>query len=292
MLTICCVGDLVVDVVVHLASDPQRGTDTRAAIVHRRGGSAANVAVGVVEAGLAARFVGQVGDDLVGTMLLDELSNAGVDTQVVRHGTTGTIVVLVDHTGERSFLTDRGAALHLSGVAPSVLDGVDLLHVPAYSFAGGALAETTQQLIGEAVDRNIPISLSTSSVAVLAEYGRDRFLDLVRLIRPRFVLANHDEARFLLNTHPWFRHAEATIVTAAGGEARYVQPDGTDVRVAPESIDVTDSTGAGDAFTAGFLVSHLQGHTPKESLVAGHELARRTLMTPGASLGAPESEMQ
>lgn len=284
--TICCIGDLVVDVVVRLERDPQRGTDTPASIVHRRGGSAANVAAGVVAAGAAARFVGQVGDDLVGTMLIEHLTQAGVDTRVVQRGVTGTIVVLVDANGERSFLTDRGAATHLSGVSASVLDGVDLVHIPAYSFAGGALAETTQYLIGEAVDREIPISVSTSSVSMLAEYGRERFLDLVRLIGPRFVLANHEEARFLLHGHPWFRHAEATIITSAAGEARYMQPNGTDVRVAPEPTAATDTTGAGDAFAAGFLASHLRGDAPAESLTAGHALARRTLITPGAELGA------
>ncbi len=290
MSTICCLGDLVVDVIVHLDRDPQRGTDTPASIVHRRGGSAANVALSAVEAGAQALFVGQVGDDLPGSQLVEEMSYGGVDLHVVRRGSTGTIVVLVDETGERSFLTDRGAAMHLSAVPATVLDDVDILHIPAYSFSGGALAETTQQLIGEAVDREIPISLSTSSVSMLADYGRDRFLDLIRLVRPRFVFANHDEAKFLLQGHPWFSHSEATIITASANEARYVQPDGTDVRVRPEPTDVVDTTGAGDSFTAGYLAAHLRGESPERALTAGHSLARRTLLTPGAALGAHDPE--
>jgi len=285
MTTVCSVGDLVVDIVVHLDRDPQRGTDTPAAIIHRRGGSAANVAAGVVAAGGVGRFVGQVGDDHVATMLLESLTEAGVDARVVQRGTTGTIVVLVDQAGERSFLTDRGAALHLSGVPSDVLDNVDLLHVPAYSLTAGSLAETTQQLIGEAVEREIPVSLSTSSVSVLVEYGRERFLDLVRIIQPALIFANHAEAEFMLQGHPWFRHSEATIITASGGEARLVRPDGTDARARPEPIEPVDTTGAGDAFTAGFLVAHLHGDSAEDSLHAGHALARRTLETPGAALG-------
>lgn len=284
--TICCVGDLVVDIVVHLESDPKRGTDTPASIEHTRGGSAANVAIGVVAAGGDGRFVGQVGNDLVGSMLVDELTNAGVDHRVVRRGTSGTIVVLVDSEGERSFLTDRAAAVHLASVPNDVLDGVDLLHVPAYSLTSGALAETTQRLIGEAVDRNVPVSLSTSSVSLLADYGRERFLDLVRIIEPHLIFANRPEARFLLDTHPWFRHSEATVITNGGREARFSQPDGTDVRLEPEPTTATDTTGAGDAFTAGFLVSHLSGGSPLESLRSGHSLARHTLDTPGAALGS------
>ena len=175
MSLICAVGDLLTDVVVHLDRDPQRGTDTTARIDHLRGGSAANVALAAAASGGRGRFVGQVGDDERGRWLIDQLRKAGVETMVVERGTTGTIVVLVDSSGERSFLTDRGAAAHLATVPDGALDDVDILHIPAYSLTSGGLAETCHQLIGEAVDRAIPISISTSSVAALAEFGREQF---------------------------------------------------------------------------------------------------------------------
>lgn len=285
MNTICCVGDLVTDVVVHLTSDPQRGTDTPVSIDYQRGGSAANVAVAAVVSGASARFVGQVGDDVAGETLTAALESHGVELCVVRRGVSGTIVVLVDATGERSFLTDRAAAVHLSSMPQGALDGVDLLHVPAYSLTVGALAETSQLMIGEAVDRNIPISISTSSVSVLEDYGRDRFLDLVKAVNPALIFANREEANFLLQGHPWFRHAGATIVTASDLPARFVQPDGTEARVSPTPVKATDTTGAGDAFTGAFLATYLRGKSPEECLQAGHDLARRTLEHPGARLG-------
>lgn len=285
MTTICCVGDLVADVVVHLRSDPQRGTDTPATIDYQRGGSAANVAVAVVASGASSRFVGQVGDDLAGTLLTSAMSAEDVELFVVRRGVSGTIVVLVDDAGERSFLTDRGAALHLESMPEGSLDNVDHLHIPAYSLTVGALADTAQQMIGEAVDRGIPVSLSTSSVSVLAEYGRERFLDLVKAVQPELIFANREEANFLLRGHPWFRHAGATIVTASDLPARFVRPDGSEARVSPSPIKATDTTGAGDAFTGAFLTAHVQGKPPEEALQAGHDLARRTLEHPGARLG-------
>lgn len=289
MPLICTVGDLVTDVVVHLDSDPQRGTDTPARVEHVRGGSAANVAVAAVASGGSARFVGQVGDDARGRQLVTDLQNTGVDTLVAERGHTGTIVVLVDDRGERSFLTDRGAAVHLAGAPSSALDGVDILHVPAYSFMFGGLADTSHQLIGEAVDRGIAISISTSSVAALAEFGRDRFLDLVKHIQPELVMANSDEAKFLLRGHPWFTHAVATVITAGARPARLVRPDGSDVRVAPEPISPLDTTGAGDAFTGAFLVAHARGEDAKASLMAGHTMARRTLDVSGAGLSDTRS---
>lgn len=284
MVTICCVGDLVVDVVVDLDRDPQRGTDTPVSIVHRRGGSAANVAAATVIAGGVGRFVGQVGADPAGSMLTAQMEQLGVELTVTRHGTTGTIVVLVDASGERSFLSDRGAAVHLSYAPNTVLDGVDVLHVPAYSLMTGPLADTTQSLIGDAVQRAIPVSVSASSVSSLADYGREQFLDLLKAVQPYVLLANRDEARFLLEGHPWFPHASATVVTNGPGEARYSKPDGTDVRVAPEPVDALDTTGAGDAFAAGFLVSYLRDHDPEAALRNGHSLARGSLLNPGAAI--------
>lgn len=286
---ICSVGDLVSDVIVHLSRDPQRGTDTAARIHYVRGGSAANVCAAAVAAGGKGRFVGQVGDDAPGRQLADALTTAGVDTHITMRGTTGTIVALVDGTGERSFLTDRGASLHLGSVAPEVLDGVDVLYVPLYSLLSGALAESTQLLIGEALDRGIAFALGTSSVAALREFGRAEFLGLIKSLQPDLVFANLPESQYALQGHPWFVGAKGTVVTAGSRAARYTRPDGTDFRRVPESGDVQDTTGAGDAFTAGFLVAWVgQTGTPEDWLDAGHRLARRCLATPGAAVADPE----
>jgi sugar/nucleoside kinase (ribokinase family) len=282
---ICAVGDLVTDVVVHLDSDPQRGTDTPARVEHVRGGSAANVAISAVASGGSARFVGQVGDDDRGRSLIDELERLGVEALVTRRGITGTIVVLVDQEGERSFLTDRGASVHLGSAPTTALDDVAILHIPAYSFMFGGLADTSHHLIGEAVDRGIPISISTSSISALAEFGRDRFMALVKHIRPELVIANRDEARYLLKGHPWFTDAAATVITAGDRPARVVRPDGRDVRVAPSELSPHDTTGAGDAFTGAFLVAYASGEDDDVALQAGHAMARRTLDVTGPGLG-------
>src|SRR3954447_26055473 len=118
------VGDLVEDVVVRLAGPVQQASDTEAVVVRRRGGSAANFAVSVARAGHPSRFIGHVGDDRAGTVLLDSLRADGVDVVVRQAGQTGTIIVLVDHSGERSMLTDRGSCTWLDAPERRWLDGL------------------------------------------------------------------------------------------------------------------------------------------------------------------------
>ena len=129
-------GDLVDDVVVRLDETFHYGADTAAQVGHRRGGSAANVADVAARLGASVRFLGQVGADAVGDGLIAALATAGVDVSAVRRGgATGTIIVLVDHTGERSMLTDRRACVALDRPDPKWLEGVATLHVPFYSLA-------------------------------------------------------------------------------------------------------------------------------------------------------------
>ncbi len=281
---ICCVGDVISDVVVHLDSEPEQGTDTPATIVTTRGGSAAGVTVAVSAAGGVGRFVGSVGDDHTGAELVADLRENGVETYTVAVGTTGTIVVLVDGDGERTFLTDRGAAIELASMPTGALDDVDLLHVPAYSFLDGPLAETAETMIGIAVDRTIPISVSTSSVAALRQFGRDNFLSLLEAIRPTYVIANGDEYRFLMGDEPCITSAEHTVITHGARPAVLRKVDGTEVRVGPTATTVSDTTGAGDAFTGGFLVARLGGAGYEDALTRGHNLAARVLSKAGFQL--------
>jgi len=67
---VCAAGDLVEDIVVRARAAPVRDADIPATVTHHRGGSAANTAAAIARLGGRARFVGQVGDDVIGTRLL------------------------------------------------------------------------------------------------------------------------------------------------------------------------------------------------------------------------------
>jgi sugar/nucleoside kinase (ribokinase family) len=174
------VGDLVDDIVVRLGGPINVASDTQAVIERRRGGSAANVAAVAARISGHSRFLGQVGDDTRGAALLNELAAEGVDVSVVRaSGRTGSIVVLVDAAGERTFLTDPGSARDLDHPQREWLDGIDVLHVPLYSLANGAIATTSRTLLAWAHSRQVALSLDLSSSAVIDALGADAARSLV-----------------------------------------------------------------------------------------------------------------
>jgi sugar/nucleoside kinase (ribokinase family) len=274
---LACLGDLVEDVVVRLAGPVNVASDTHAQISRRRGGSAANVAAVAASLGCDARFLGQVGNDAIGTALLAELDEEGVDTAAVRRGgSTGTIVALVDHLGERTMLTDRRACLDLDQPAESWLDGVDALHVPFYSLATGAIATTATTVIAWAHGRGIAISIDVSSTAIMAEVGIDEVLRRLTLAAPTVVFANAAEAAALRIDGPV---AGAITVVKRGPEPATIHGrNGTVVDVAAIEIPgASDTTGAGDAFAAGFLSTPGWTEHPVAACEAGHHAAATLL---------------
>lgn len=239
-------------------------------------------------AGASVRFAGQVGEDSRGHELVRMLADEGVDVRVHFNGSTGTVVALVDDTGERSFLTSRAAATGYRAPEAELLDEVGWIHMPGYSFADGSLADTSHSLMGEAVERSIPRSISTGSESMLREFGRAEFHILIETLEPTVVIANEPEARFLLDDHRAFPGAIWTVITRGAAAATITHRNGEYRSVRPSRSMVVDSTGAGDAFAGGFLASWLEGSSPVEAVHAGHAMASRSLGLPGAQLEEPQ----
>ncbi len=284
------VGDLVEDVIVWPAGALRRGTDNQAEIYRTRGGSAANVAAFAADL-YPTRFIGCIGDDAIGEHVSRLLSRAGVDVRVQRRGVTGTIVILIEPDGERTMLPSRGAATRLERVVTEWLDGVELLHVPAYAFDGSPVRESVEEMIGVVRARGGIISVDASSTHVIENFGVDRFRAYIEQLAPDFLIANADEAELLgfgndITTQRILLDSPSTtFVLKAGAQPTRVLRHGTQ----PLSIDVPpvaeirDSTGAGDAFAAGFLSTYLTTGDLAASCRGGHTSAQAVLGSPGAT---------
>ena len=276
---LCAVGDLVEDVVAHVDGPLQPGADAPARVGRHRGGSAANVAAVAARLTGRSRFIGAVGADALGERLLGALTALDVECRVTRRGRTGTIVVLVDEDGERTFVTDRGAAPSLGSIDQGLLNDVTVVHVPGYGLAQEPMASALQQLSATARGRGIPVAVDPSSTSLGVSLGIAGFRDALSALRPDVVLANRAEAAQLdLLDRPL---APLTVATA-GAQSTLVLDGDDQVAVPVEPREVVDTTGAGDAFGAAFLISWVGGDSAEAAARAGHAAAARIVGGPGA----------
>ncbi len=294
------VGDVATDVVARHAGALTHGTDTVAEIRTLPGGAGANAACWAAYSGCAdVRLLGRVGAgtaDWHGTLL----RGSGVRPMLVpdEEAPTATIVALVDAEAERTFLTDSGAALRLcpGDWSARLLDGVARLHLSGYLFFSEPSRELAGLALADALERGVPVSVDPASAGFIAAFGADRFLGATE--GAAVLLPNADEARLLTGLPDaadaaarLSRHAPLVAVTLGARGALVAESGAVTARIAAVPAAPIDSTGAGDAFTGGFLASLLTGASPAAAAAAGcragaHAVTVRGGRPPG-STGTP-----
>jgi ribokinase len=232
-------GDLLLDVIVHLERPLVPGDDQIAVTRTGAGGQAANVAAWAASLGAKARLVAKRGADAAGDLVTTELEAHGVEVVGPVEGRNGVVVSLAS-SGDRSMASDRGAAptLHPRELEENWFD-CDVLHVSGYSLLTEPIASAAAAAAQAARRHGAQVSLDLATWALASDGFRER----VRALAPDVVFANERERSVVdeLDTR-W------VLKRGAGG----IVVDGEAFPALPTTA--IDPTGAGDALAAGFLV--------------------------------------
>ncbi len=295
-------GDLMLDVVMAPARPLEPGTDVPGRILLVQGGSAANTARWVARLGARSTLIAAVGRDAAGRALVAAIRHDGVVSHIARVGgaATGRIGVFVTPDGERSFVADRGAAdrLEQTFLKPAWFAGADMLHLPVYSLLGASLGSAARRAVELARAAGTPVSVDLASVGPLLADGRRPAQALVSAIEPAILFGTAAEAEALLgprDVEGLLEMAPIAVVKRGPKGSTVLLRQGSErlrFEIATEHLPASDTTGAGDAFDAGFLVAwsdaRASGRSGPASLqraaLAGHRAAARQISTPRPEL--------
>jgi sugar/nucleoside kinase (ribokinase family) len=261
---ILVIGDVMTDVIVRPEGPIARGSDRRASITVQPGGSAANQAAWLASFGVSVDFVARVGAaDLESET--ERLKAIGVTPHLVSDPIheTGRLIALIDAGGERSFLTDRGAneGLEARDIPDALIASASHINLSGYSFFAPSPRAAVLDVMRRAGEKSV--SIDPASAEFLREVGADNFLAWTQ--GATILFPNEEEAAILAGSDDLETQCArlasryplvvikrgAAGAEAANGERRW--------RVDAPRIEAVDTTGAGDAFVAGFLAARITG---------------------------------
>jgi len=273
---IATLGDVMLDVIVRLEEPLAPGGDVRAATRAGAGGQAANVAAWAVSLGAEARCIAKRGDDATGELVARELAARGVElVGPVVAGATGVVVSVVGGDGERSLASDRGVAPSLE---PSELDAAwldcDVLHLSGYALLREPVTDAALLAATMARERGARVSVDVAAWTEIRAFGPVRFRELIDVVAPDVLFATEAEWEMLGGAYL----SAPTGVIKRGPRGVTIVTEDARLDLSPVDGEVVDTTGAGDAFAAGFLL----GGSLEDAARRGLDAAARCVATVGS----------
>ncbi|MGH9746029.1 MAG: carbohydrate kinase family protein [Candidatus Acidiferrales bacterium] len=275
---IVVIGDINVDILGRVQSWPKPGQDCLSPQLEMHcGGVGANSALALARWGIDVRLAGCVGRDRFGDYVLEGLDEGGVNTRWVQRtagAMTGFFYINVTPDGERTFFGSRAANGHvqkLRGV-PALCNGASAAHLVGYNFLDPGPARAAKQIAREIHARGGWVSLDVG-MAPSQQIPR-KILQIIPDVD--ILLASADEATLLTGardprrTFALLQRAGAhEVVLKLGKRGCLISQNGaqggTPALVPSFDVRMVDSTGAGDAFVAGFLQARLRGWSAAEA---------------------------
>ena len=249
------------------------------------GGSSANTISALAKLGLKCGFVGKVGSDEFGRLLIEDLKGYGVDTRgvVVSEGRTGCAMVFVDKEGNRAILLDPAVndTIKFDEIDLDYVSRFRVLHISSFVCKVSWDSFKSQEKLAETFDGIV----SFDPGSVYAKLGLKRIEKLVK--NTDVFMPNEIEVRELTGLDyrdgaEYFLEFCDVVVVKRGEKGCYVTNGKESYEVKAFEVKPVDTTGAGDAFNAGFLYGFLKGKSLKDCAIFGNYMASLCIQRVGA----------
>ena len=276
---VVCLGDVNLDILYYIDFLPILGGESIASkMVISPGGAAANVAVALARLGFKVGFIGALGKDVIGKFLYDDLTRENVDVSSIvwKDEFSGVMSIAVTRNGERTIMGFRGANKLLSpkDVKKDYVISSKIVFISGYALLEESQRSAALEVIGLARKSNVKIFIDVCEP--LANYGA---LELSKIIGKIYCMfLNLREFKILFRDNKssietFLEKYSEIIVIKMGKKGAEALTSKFKVKVPAFNVKVIDTTGAGDAFDAGFIAGLLKNMSLKDSLVLANALA-------------------
>ncbi|MDY6834480.1 MAG: carbohydrate kinase family protein [Chloroflexota bacterium] len=285
--SLCVIGDAFFDVCVPTHHLVKGGAFSRNISISP--GGTANVSVWASRLGIISKFIGKVGNDPLGHAFRNDLKNEKVADLTLTDNihSTGICVSLIDEEGNRTMVTSRGANDHwvigeMEGLL-GYIEGCKILYTVGYSLISERNAMVLETLVRSAKEKGSEIWFNPGAYNIIGDRCISFMSNLVDVL-----ILNLDEGRFLTGEDSVITIIDAlskkvaTVIMTLGEKGSVASS--TKEYVLSDSIHVSpvvDTTGAGDAFTAGFISARMTQCDLKQSCELAHLLAAQVIQRPG-----------
>ena len=258
------------------------------------GGSAANTIIGLSKLGMKTGFIGKISKDTDGNILLKNLKDENVNTDGIiinEDGRSGEVLGFVDREGQRALYVYPGVndLIQPKEINLDYLEDSKILHLT--SFVGESIK--AQEYILTEIPDNITVSLDPGRI--YAERGMNFLKNILK--RTDIILINEEELKHLTgnkyNTYEervevLFEQDIKIVVVKRGDKGSYITNGMESYIIEPVEVNCIDTTGAGDAFNAGFLYGFNKGEDIYKSGQIGNFVASCCIQESGAIKGLPK----
>ena len=256
------------------------------------GGSAANTMVGLARLGCKVGFIGKVANDREGNLQLDCFKTEGVDTRGIaqaKKGKSGLAMGFVDRKGARALYINSGVndQIEFRELQASYVTKTQFVHLS--SFVGEKSFRTQKKLLSFLPD-SVKISFDPGSL-----YAQKGFSAIEPIIQNSYVMMPNEVELQLITGEREVPKGAAMLLQSGvkvvavklGTKGCYVTNGQEKQMIQPFKVLVVDTTGAGDAFNAGFLYGLIHDKSLAECGRFGNYVAAQSVTKMGARAGLP-----